>query len=44
MEWPYVIVGYLIVLSSVGAYTLWLLARGRKLSADVPEERQRFLD
>jgi len=44
MHWTFVIAGYAIVLLSVAVYSVWILARGRKLAADVPPERQRFLD
>jgi len=44
MHWNFVIAGYAIVLVSIALYAAWLLIRGRKLSADVPPERRRFLD
>jgi len=43
-HWAFVIAGYAIVLVGVGAYAAWVLARGRSLANDVPEERRRFLD
>lgn len=40
----FVVAGYVIVLGGVAVYSAWLMARGRALSAEVPPERQRFLD
>ena len=44
MHWEYVIAGYLIVFSGLGAYIASILIRGRELSKRVPEDRRRFLD
>ena len=44
MVWTHIIAGYVIVAVAVGAYAAWMLARGRRLSSEVPEERRRFLD
>lgn len=44
MYWEYVIPGYVIVFGTLALYTAWVLRRGRKLSAEVPAERRRFLD
>ncbi len=44
MYWNFVVVGYVAVYGGVVAYALWLSARGRRLSSQVPEERRRFLD
>ncbi len=43
-HWVFVFAGYLIVFAGVAAYASWLIARGRSLSSQVPEERRRFLD
>jgi hypothetical protein len=39
----YVVAGYLITFVGVGAYAAWILVRGRRLSAKVPEERRRWM-
>lgn len=44
MGWEFVIPGYLIVFGSLGTYAVALLRRGRKLAAQLPEEKRRFLD
>ena len=44
MGWEYVIPGYLIVFGSLAVYAVTLLRRGRKLAAQLPEEKRRFLD
>lgn len=44
MYWDFVIVGYVAVFGGIGAYALWLSARARRISSQVPEERRRFLD
>ncbi len=44
MGWSFVIAGYVIVAVVLAGYSAWVLARGRKLSSEVPEERRRFLD
>lgn len=44
MHWNFVIAGYVIVFGGIGAYASWLLARGKTLSSQVPEERRWFLD
>jgi hypothetical protein len=44
MGWPYVIAGYAIVAVVVVLYAAWMIVRGRSISAEVPEERRRFLD
>ncbi len=43
-HWAFVTAGYLIVFVGVAVYTAWVLARGRSLTDEVPEERRRFLD
>lgn len=43
-HWVFVTAGYLIVFVGLIGYAAWLLARGRSLTAEVPEERRRFLD
>lgn len=44
MYWNFVAVGYVAVYGGIAAYALWLAARGRRVSSQVPEERRRFLD
>jgi len=44
MHWNFVIAGYVIVLGGIGIYSAWLLARGRAMASQVPEERRWFLD
>lgn len=39
----YVIAGYLVTFGSIGIYAVWVLLRGRRLSARVPEERRRWM-
>lgn len=39
----YVVAGYLITFLGLGAYAAWILIRGRRLSARVPEERRRWM-
>ena len=39
----YVVIGYPIVLIALVAYTAWVLARGRRLSRQVPEEHRRWM-
>jgi hypothetical protein len=39
----YVVAGYLITFFGLGAYAAWILIRGRRLSAKVPEERRRWM-
>jgi hypothetical protein len=39
----YVVAGYLITFLGIGTYAAWVLIRGRRLSARVPEERRRWL-
>lgn len=44
MHWEFVIIGYLFVFLSLGAYVYAVLRRGRALSLRVPPERRRYLD
>jgi hypothetical protein len=39
----YVVAGYVITFLGLGAYGAWILVRGRRLSAKVPEERRRWM-
>lgn len=39
----FVLSGYAISLGAIGAYTWWLVRRGRQLSRQVPPQRRRFL-
>jgi hypothetical protein len=39
----YVVAGYLVTFGGLGAYAVWILVRGRRLSAKVPEERRRWM-
>ena len=39
----YVVAGYAITFLGLGAYAGWILIRGRRLSAKVPEERRRWM-
>ena len=39
----YVLVGYPLAVASLLGYTLWVLARGRRLSRQVPEEHRRWM-
>ena len=39
----YVVAGYVITFLGLGAYAAWILIRGRRLSAKVPEERRRWM-
>ncbi len=43
-HWVFVAAGYVIVAVGTGVYGAWVLARGRALTDEVPEERRRFLD
>lgn len=43
-HWAFVISGYAIVFVGIAVYVAWVLARGRSLTDEVPEERRRFLD
>jgi heme exporter protein CcmD len=38
----YVFAAYLITFGVLAAYALWVLVRGRRLSAQVPEDRRRW--
>jgi hypothetical protein len=38
----YVLSGYGVVLGAIGAYSLWLLRRGRAASRHVPPEERRW--
>ncbi len=38
----FVISSWVVGLGGLGAYTLWVLIRGRKLSGQVPAERRRW--
>jgi len=44
MHWGYVIAGYAIIFSGLGAYVAAVLFRGRELSKRVPQDRRRFLE
>lgn len=44
MGWEYVVPGYAVVIVTLGAYTLSVLRRGRRLSERLPEDQRRFLD
>ncbi len=44
MGWGYTIVGYLFVFGVLALYTAFTLRRGKRLAAQLPEERRRFLD
>jgi hypothetical protein len=44
MHWEFVIAGYGIVLPALALYAFTLIKRGRRLSAQVPEDRRRYLD
>ncbi len=44
MYWGFVAAGYLLVIGVLSGYAAWIIARGRALSRDVPEEKRRFLD
>lgn len=44
MHWEFVIAGYGIVLPALALYAFAVVARGRRLSAQVPEEKRRYLD
>ena len=39
----YVVAGYVITFLGLGAYAAWILIRGRRLSAKVPEEHRRWM-
>jgi hypothetical protein len=39
----YVVAGYVFTFLGLGAYAAWILERGRRLSAKVPEERRRWM-
>jgi hypothetical protein len=41
--WPYIIAGYVATLGGLGAYTVWVLLRGRRLSKEVPPEDRRWM-
>mgnify|MGYP007025641297 CR=1 FL=1 len=43
MHWEYVIPGYLAVFGSLAIYTVLLLRKARRLAAQVPPEKRRFL-
>ncbi|MEM7323224.1 MAG: CcmD family protein [Actinomycetota bacterium] len=44
MHWEFVIAGYVIVFTGLGAYAAYLINRGKQLTKRVPESRRRFLD
>ncbi len=44
MHWAFVIAGYGIVLPALALYAFSVVQRGRRLSAQVPEEKRRYLD
>lgn len=39
----FVVTAYALTGASLAGYTAWVLVRGRRLSARVPEERRRWL-
>lgn len=41
--WQFVVPGYLITFGLIAAYAVWVVQRGRRLSAELPEEERRFL-
>jgi hypothetical protein len=41
--WDNVAIGYVIVVGSVIAYSVWVIVRGRRLSKQVPPEDRRWL-
>ncbi|MEL6985024.1 MAG: hypothetical protein AAFO29_21515 [Actinomycetota bacterium] len=44
MHWEFVIAGYGIVLPALALYAFAVVKRGRRLSAQVPEDKRRYLD
>ena len=42
MNEGYVIAGYAVTFLGLGGYALWVLTRGRRLSARVPADRRRW--
>lgn len=44
MHWEFVIPGYLIVFVTLAIYTVYVVRKGRALSAQLPPEKRRFLD
>ncbi|MGI8662505.1 MAG: hypothetical protein ACR2LQ_04735 [Acidimicrobiales bacterium] len=41
--WPYIVGGYTATLGGLGAYAVWVLLRGRRLSKQVPPEDRRWM-
>jgi hypothetical protein len=41
--WDNVVLGYVIVVGSLLAYSAWTIVRGRRLSKQVPAEDRRWL-
>ena len=39
----YIAVSYVLVLGSTAAYAVWVIAKGRRLSRQVPPEDRRWL-
>ncbi len=44
MGWEFTIPGYLFVFGVLAIYIAVTLRRGKRLAAQLPEERRRFLD
>lgn len=42
--WQYVVPGYVIAFGLIGIYSVWVVRRGRKLAAELPDQERRFLD
>ncbi len=41
--WGYVMAGYAVTLGGLGAYSAWVLVRGRRLSKQVPPGERRWM-
>lgn len=42
--WGYVIAGWAAVVATLGAYAAAVVVRGRRLAAQVPPERRRWME
>lgn len=42
-EWGYVIAGWAVTVAVIVAYAVWVIARGRALSRQVPPEDRRWM-
>lgn len=42
MNWGYVIASWIVVLGSIGGYSVATIMRGRRLSKQVPPEKRRW--